>query len=453
MNRIIAQINSIAANPRTPIKNFFEFMLGTNRQTKRPELLPLMNGIDIDKVFMTLALKEGKKNPFHIDNESLMDLILDALTGVLSANAIKSYDPATREFVPYFGTMFQYRMRTEFHQYAQQKNKERDNRDDSEIGDDDYYDHHQDHHDNSPHHEMEYKKMLGDMLQKLGRERNGPQMQKMLQMLIEGHNSADIAEELGISKPAVSQWIEKLKEFIIEYAKYTKNDLLSTLMHGIMGSRTTKSSADSDTKPLFKLFHDYKKKTGHDELLDESSQPTFNRTPVGSITKLRVVQNDDITSKAYRLSMAEDPESSSSSHEDELDRLNEILSSADDIIEQGNRVSSVFVKEPARNPTKASTAIEHVQGQKTLAAYANSATKTSQFASFNVKGQRCTLTAKRSKDGRGVDIAFETTGKSPIPVKASVAPSVTLKAAWEQFNSTYEPKIGKMSFESYISQR
>lgn len=327
MHPILSKIN-IAVNPRTPIQNFFEFMIGSNSSTKRPELLTLIKGMSLDKAFGAMSQKYFNKNPFHLDPEERQDMIIDALHAVVTKKTIDAYDPTKAPFIGYFGRMFELRLINELKAYTQRKTIERDNYGDGGA-DGESDEEHMDRMNSEPsgediEHAIQYKQLVQQLDAFIRKQPNGDRIAELLPMLISGESSGDIAKALGISPGAVSQWLKKLKEYIEAYAVKTKNALLLKLIQGLSNQRR---HADGDSAFFLNLFKQYKKVRSEDE--------TSPRTPVGQVSRITIKSIPDMMSDEFRTQTASNPAIATSELEAELDGLIAELRLADDVLETG----------------------------------------------------------------------------------------------------------------------
>ena len=336
MNRILAQIHTQALNPKTPIHNLFEFMFVHNRSTKRPELMDSIKGLNLDQVFRAIAVRYFRKFPYNLDDQDRTDVIIDALNHTLSANAIQAFDPK-QDFVKYFGHIFGLKLITELKALATRKTREKDNLDDDEYSFEDQMDAR-----NPGGNTLEDGIIYKDLIKKLDAfikaKPNGAKIAAMLPYLIAGEQSSDIAKKLGISPGAVSQWLTKLREFILEFARSTKNDLLVRLITEVGKQR--RHDADADAGFLTELLKQYKKKRSSDE-----PEEDYSRNPVGQMSRIQVKAMDDVLADDALVSRAQNVNLSQTEQEQEIDDLIASLRIADDILDNGHgKLSLMTVK-------------------------------------------------------------------------------------------------------------
>lgn len=333
MNRILAQIHTQALNPKTPIHNLFEFMFVHNRQTKRPELMDSIKGLVLDQVFRAIAVKYFRKFPYNLDDQDRTDVIIDALNNTLTAQAIKAFDPK-QDFVKYFGHIFGLKLITELKALATRKTRERDNLDDDEFSFEDQMDSR-----NPGGNTLEDAVVYKDLIKKLEAfikaKPNGAKIAALLPYLIAGEASGDIAKKLGISAGAVSQWITKLREFILEFAKSTNNDLLIRLITEVGKQR--RHDADADAGFLTELFKQYKKRKSSE------GQESFSRNPVGELARIQIKAMDDILCDDALVRRAQDSSLSQTQQEKEIDDLIASLQLADDVLDNGHGTLSLIM--------------------------------------------------------------------------------------------------------------
>lgn len=331
MNRILAQIHTQALNPKTPIHNLFEFMFVHNRQTKRPELMESIKGLNLDQVFRAIAVKFFRKFPYNLDDQDRTDVIIDALNVTLAPNTIKGYD-TSQDFVKYFGHIFGLKLITELKALATRKTREKDNLDDDEFSFEDQMDAR-----NPGGNPMEDALVYKDLIKKLDSfikaKPQGAKIAQMLPFLIAGESSQDIAKKLNISAGAVSQWLTKLRELILEFARTTNNDLLIRLITEVGKQR--RHDADADAGFLTELFKQYKKRKS-------TTEEGFTRNPVGELAKIQIKAIDDILCDDSLVRRAQDVHLSQTDQEKEIDDLIASLQLADDVLDNGHGTLSLI---------------------------------------------------------------------------------------------------------------
>lgn len=338
MHNLLAHINAhVGYSSKTPIKNLFEFCFTKQSQTKRPDAWDRIKDMDLDTAFKKIAGNIFRKNPFHLDPQEKDDLIIDALNEVLSSpSAVKSYD-VSQDFISFFGRIFQLKLISQMQEYTRRKTTEKDNFDDTNMTTEERMDLMGDteDHGNDLDNYLQFKQLLQQLDKFLKKTPQGAKIAPMLPMLIEGYSSKEIAQEMGISPGAVSQYLSKLKDAIAEYAKQTKNALLLRLVEELAGQR---KHADSETQPLLNLFTLYQKKRTH-------SQDTPIRQPSGEVSRIQLSTHVDPYSDSTRLSLLNGEDYVSEEEQQaQIDALIADLQASDDVLDLGdNRITTLRI--------------------------------------------------------------------------------------------------------------
>lgn len=340
------------------------------RKLKKEDLIPA--DIDLNKVFKQISESVFRKAPLNIDADDKEFMVLEALAQVVTRDTISKFD-SEKDFVKYFGGMFQLRLITLAKQHVTRLIREQN---ESQYGGDDdarsILESHSPLDSKTPEKEVSYDKMLKEINTLLNRESSKKILVPLFNLLLEGHSNTEVAEILNISKGAVSQNLDKLRDFLKEYAIHSNNTLLAHLLvefgkykkHSRIGSEAVaaevvaseehKALLGPDFSMIKDLFSKYKRASYNlatvsedfshdDEPLSAEIQidPTpeevhdliVERLPVGDTTQIEILGLDDLFGEQATIDMFMDPNLSSEQREAQIQNFIQALDRADEIID------------------------------------------------------------------------------------------------------------------------
>lgn len=319
-------IATVVNAAKQPLAELIQFMLTKNPATKNPEMAKIFEAekATADRYLMGIASKRFSRSPYGIDASEAASIVMDEmLEHVLTKDNIAKFQG--QRVLPYLGTILDRSVLNYLLRHKDQKNKVRDNMDTTDDLMDTMVDHGKNPNRN-PEETVQADQLYRGITQYLMKQSRGKEFVAMFNFMIEGYSSQEIADKLGISKSGVSSWTTKLKLYLLEYAKQTKNNHLEVLL-GDLGNR--RNSATDDIQNLRNVFIKYKKKRGE---VDQ---------PAGVVSLIQCLAFVDMESEDYRVQAAQDPKRAQSEELDRLDEINRILTNSDDVAEDDGTVYAI----------------------------------------------------------------------------------------------------------------
>lgn len=210
------------------------------KKAGKPEYLEELNHGDWDTAFKKVGnnLINKTMGATHVDESQRDDLIMDALERLLRpGTVVKNFNAEKNQLLPFLLSCFQRQMLTEIKYYKEEASNNVHNHTDYSHGESDSDDDLDEGSDgeefDSPQKALEWKQLVKGLTTFIQKKKGAGRAKSLLTLmegLLLGTSSVEIAEKLGVSKPAVSQMGVELRGLLVEFAKSTKDDDMLTLL-------------------------------------------------------------------------------------------------------------------------------------------------------------------------------------------------------------------------------
>jgi RNA polymerase sigma factor (sigma-70 family) len=281
--------------------------------------------VDYDKIFNKMAWSVMHRSPVKISKGDAQDIIVDALMQTVTSKTVEEFDPK-RDIVKFFGSMFYNRMISEMKRWTTHKITEQEGNDSEEdFTQEETLDfRRKDDQLESPEDILKYKELIKDLRGYIKKRVRGKEQLKILEDMMRGDSSQEIAEKYNVSNSLVSRYTNDIRKSILEYAEKTNNTKLNYLMSKHSKKRM---HSEADVTFIYNVFKEYKKKFGSD---------ITSRKPSGDIIKVKkTVLEDKISDSAIANTILSDSYSSKALKED-LKLYFSLLDEQDELIDSCN---------------------------------------------------------------------------------------------------------------------
>lgn len=270
--------HQLARAAKPLVKELFKWQFTRNR---RPELFD--PNFNYDKLFSGIAAKCFSRSPVHFDQDEKQDFIFDVLNQILTPETIKKAEPG-KDPISYFGGMFQMRMMTALKNRVTRELKRKRQNPGDDRTQDEFLE--QSGPTVNPHDDVDLKALTRDLINFLAKKTEGKYYVPIFQGLLTGKSNKEVAQELGVSPPIVTRYLQRMQQAIIEFANKTDNDTLLRVMEEVMKTKKhSRTPLGSD--PLYDNLTTVFKK--YDKV-----RRTSSRAPAGDITKITVDSREDM---------------------------------------------------------------------------------------------------------------------------------------------------------------
>ena len=207
--------------------------------------------LDYDKIFRGIARNMFARAYIQIPEEDREDLLMDCLLRTITPETVSKFDP-TRDPIKYFGGMLQLNLMSAIKTYTTRHMKNVKPKNDLDMTSEEFQDFLDSKTTNTPkqnvHNVVEYNILVDGIKKFLEKQRDGHYMTQLFDLSLQGYPSKEIAQKLvqpngtvGVSPAIVSRHFVRLKEYLLEYADETGNDLLWNLVEDMATKRHASS--------------------------------------------------------------------------------------------------------------------------------------------------------------------------------------------------------------------
>ena len=268
--------------------------------------------IDYDRIFRALAWKAFKKSKaLEISKDDGEDMIINSLMRTITPKTVKNFDPK-RNIEKFFGVIFYKDILDEMKKYLRERRREEEPQDldkgDKNFTEEERFDYRTKDKSETPEDQVKYRVLVEDLKKFIKGRVRGDKQLKILDDMIAGYSSSEIAQRNNISNSLVSRITNDIRNSIVEYANKTNNDELNLLMSKHSKKRM---HSEEDVTIIYNVLKEYKKRFGAELKKREPSGETIKvkkvvlEDKVSDAAIAKVILNDTYSSKALKSELNE----------------------------------------------------------------------------------------------------------------------------------------------------
>lgn len=322
---------------------FSNYIQSLFRKTKRyNEWMDIYANYDFDKILTSVGNRAISASGAEVPYDMREDLMHDALIKTATEDVLRKFDSTKANLLTYLARVFRFRIIDEVRRYKTQESGIEQAPKDSDVNEERRLEYLNEQTERTVEHapteeKVNFKLLIEDFEDFLSSQKRGEILVAILKGTLSGEKLGDIASKLKMHQSQLSRYVKEFKDYLLEYAKESENDLLYGMALEFMRKKTSAESDDYDT--LQKLIQEYQKHPSVEA--GEEKEKLATRVPVGetiTIKRKPIPSLENLTKE-----VVQDPTISTNQATENVDTYLQDLLNMDELIEDSGKIIGLKV--------------------------------------------------------------------------------------------------------------